>query len=68
MRSRDLIGQKVGGDYDGDTGSFIAFYVDESLAEFKKKMQSRDFYVAVDGSMAFSSSNDILDLVLGNMA
>ena len=59
---------RLGGDYDGDTCSFIAFWTDDSKAEFKATLNSRDFYVAPDGNIAFSSANDVIDLVLGNLA
>lgn len=51
-----------------DMCSLICFVTDESKEEIQKLMNSREFYVAVDGNIAFSSSNDVLDLVLGNLA
>lgn len=54
--------------YDGDTCSLTCVFVDESVQEVTKMLNSRDYYIAPDGSMAFSSSNDVLDLVLGNLA
>jgi len=59
---------RLGGDYDGDTTSLTCYMIDDSKAEFKKLLNSRDYYVAVDGSIAFSSSNDVIDLVLGNFS
>ena len=40
---------------------------DESIAEIKTLLASKDYYVGVDGSAAFSSSNDISDLVFSEM-
>lgn len=48
--------------------SLVCFLTEDSKAEFNKLLNSRNYYVAVDGSIAFSSSNDVLNLVLGNMA
>lgn len=47
--------------------SATAVWTDESKAEIKKTLNSRNYYVSVNGNMAFSASNDITDLVLSSM-
>lgn len=54
-------------DFDGDTCSATAVWTDESRAEIKKTLASRNYYVAVSGEMAFGASNDVLDLTLSSM-
>lgn len=58
---------RLGADYDGDAMSLICVLTEEAKAEVKKKLNSRDYYVGVNGKMSFSASNDIVDLVLANM-
>lgn len=50
--------------YDGDTCSLITLITDEAKAEIKKKLQSKSYFVAPDNSIAFSISDDIIDLTL----
>lgn len=59
---------RLGGDYDGDTCSLTCYMLDDSKEELKDYLNSRSFYIASDSSLAFSSSNDVIDLVLGNLA
>lgn len=59
---------RLGGDYDGDMCSLICFLSDDAMEELDDLLESRDFYVSVSGELAFSSANDVLGLVLGNMA
>lgn len=54
-------------DFDGDTVSATATWTDESKAEIKEKLNSKNYYVGVNGKMTFSAGNDITDLVLSNM-
>jgi hypothetical protein len=58
---------RLGADYDGDTCSLICLLSEDAKAEVKKKLHSRDYYVGVNGRMAFSAGNDIIDLVLANV-
>lgn len=51
-------------DFDGDTMSATAVWSEESKAEIKKTLNSRNYYVGVNGKMSFSASNDVTDLVL----
>ena len=50
--------------FDGDTCSLISLLTEESKAEIAKKLNSKNFYVAPDGRMAFSPGDDIIDLTL----
>jgi len=59
---------RLGADYDGDTCSLTCFLVDESYDEIQTLMHSREYYVNVDGTMAFGSGNDVLNLVLANIS
>ncbi len=56
--------QRLGADFDGDTCSLISLLTEESKAEIAKKLNSKNFYVAPDGRMAFSPGDDIIDLTL----
>jgi len=58
---------RLGADYDGDTCSLICLLTEDAKVEVKKKLNSRDYYVGVNGKMAFSAGNDIIDLVLANV-
>lgn len=40
---------------------------EEAKLEINKKLNSRDFFVGIDGKFFFKSSTDIIDLVLSNM-
>jgi hypothetical protein len=40
---------------------------DDAKEEIRKKLNSRNYYVGVNGEMTFSANDDILDLVLSNM-
>ena len=39
----------------------------ESVAEIKKKLQSREYYVGVNGQMIFSRATDIVNLTLASI-
>lgn len=54
-------------DFDGDTCSATAVWTDEAKAEISKVLNSRDYYVAITGKMAFSAGNDLTDLTLASM-
>lgn len=58
---------RLGADFDGDVMSATAVWTDEAKAEIKSYLASKNYYVGVNGKVAFSSSNDIVDLVLSNM-
>jgi hypothetical protein len=54
-------------DKKGDTMSATAVWSEESRAEIDKVLNSRNYYVSVNGSMAFQSSNDVIDIVLNSI-
>lgn len=47
--------------------SLVCVLSEESKAEIKDKLNSRNFYVGVNNKMNFSGSDDVLDLTLANM-
>jgi len=51
----------------GDTCSATALLTEDSKQEIKAMINSRNFYVAVNGRMAFSANDDIIELTLSNM-
>lgn len=59
--------KKLGLDFDGDKLSFICPMSDDSRQEVDDLLNSRKFYVGVDGKMAFSASTPITNLVLASM-
>lgn len=59
--------KKLGMDFDGDKASFICVLSDDSKQEINDLLNSRKFYVGVDGKMAFSASTPITNLVLASM-
>lgn len=58
---------RLGADHDGDLCSLICLITEESKEEVRKKLNSRDYYVGVNGKMAFSAADDVINLVLANM-
>lgn len=58
---------RLSADFDGDVCSYTCVLSDQARAEVKKTLSSRSMYVDVSGKMAFSASNDIIDLVLVSM-
>lgn len=58
---------RLGADYDGDTCSLICFMSEEAKEEVRELLNSRNYYVGVNGKMSFSASNDVIDLVLANI-
>ncbi len=59
--------KRLGADFDGDTGSLNIVYTDEAQKEIMKTMNSRQYYVTIDGKMNFSASTDIINYTLQNM-
>ena len=53
--------------FDGDTCSFTCVLTDESISEIEDLLNSKDFYVGVNGKITFSASNDVSDLVFAEM-
>lgn len=58
---------RLGADFDGDTCSGTCILTDDAREEVKRVLNSRDYYVGVNGKMSFSASNDVIDLVLSNI-
>ena len=58
---------RLGADFDGDLCSCICVLTDEARAEIQEALSKKDYYVGVNGKMAFSASNDVVDLVVANM-
>lgn len=57
----------MGGDHDGDTGSFTGVWTEESKEEIKKLHADWSYYISAGGRMNFSYSEDILDWCLLSM-
>lgn len=55
-------------DFDGDMCSFTAVLTVEGIEEIRNLLNNKDYYVGVDGKMAFSSSNDISDLIFAELS
>jgi len=55
------------GDFDGDMCSLNTFESDDSNTEVAKLMNSKEYYLAPDGSLTFSSKTDVIDLVLKHL-
>ena len=51
----------------GDTCSFNVVYTDDAKKEIKTLLDSRHYYVGVDGRMNFSADTDVISLVLASM-
>jgi len=54
-------------DYDGDVCSATALYSDESIAEVKNYLASREAYVGVDGRLKSSIRTDTTNFVMHNL-
>lgn len=55
---------RQGADYDGDQESCWCVFTDEAIAEINRILDSRDYYLTLDGEMAFSQNNDYISLCL----
>lgn len=58
---------RLGGDFDGDTCSLNIVYSDESIAEVKKYLSSKKYYVGTDGKISFSANTDTVSYILKNI-
>lgn len=58
---------RLGGDFDGDTVSFMALLTDDSKKEIKNALNSKSYYVGVNNKMSFSVNTDIISLVLSSI-
>lgn len=59
--------QRLDADHDGDTVSLNCVFTEEAQAEVKRLLNSRSYYVGVNGKMNFSSKTDTLTYVLSSM-
>lgn len=58
---------KLNGDFDGDTSSGTVVYSEESIAEVKKVMGQKSFYVGPDGRFSLNLETDTVGYVLQNL-
>lgn len=58
---------RLGADFDGDTCSFNVVYTENAKKEIKTLLDSRHYYVGVDGRMNFSADTDVISLVLASI-
>jgi hypothetical protein len=54
-------------DNKGDMMSLICVWVKDGVDEIKHLLNSRNYYVGVNGRMNFSANNDVIELVLKSM-
>lgn len=57
----------LGGDHDGDMLSLTMPMADESIAEIRKLLNSKEYYVSDTGQFIFSSDTDVLSACLNYM-
>lgn len=57
----------LGGDYDGDTGSFNAPMSDEALEENRKWQRSKNYWFATDGSFKYTPVNDVIGRAMASL-
>lgn len=53
--------------FDGDKASFIGIFLEESVAECKRALSSRNFHVRTDGTIAHSLATDTVKYLLKGM-
>lgn len=58
---------RLAADYDGDMCSANMVYTDEAIAEVKKLLNSRKYYIGPNGRMNFSIETDTLKYVLSSI-
>lgn len=58
---------RAGADYDGDQMSHYCVMTEEAKKEVKEMLGSKDYYLTIDGKMAFSQNNDYVALALKYM-
>lgn len=58
---------RLGGDHDGDMTSWLSVMTQESIRECMDKLEDPSYYVTIDKKPYFSTSNDVLSLVLKTM-
>ncbi len=58
---------RLGGDHDGDQLSTYNVMTEEAKAQVKRDLASRDYYLNLDNTMAFSQNSDTVSLALKYM-
>lgn len=58
---------RLDADFDGDVCSLTCVITDDAVDEIKKFLRSRNYYVGINGSMAFSADEDVISLILKNI-
>lgn len=53
--------------FDGDKVSFIGIFLEESVAECKRVLSSKNFHIRTDGSIAHSLATDTVKYLLKGM-
>lgn len=59
--------QRLTADFDGDTCSFTPVLTTEGIEEIRALLNSKEYYVGIDGKMNFSCKGDISNLVFLEM-
>lgn len=59
---------RAGADHDGDTMNYEVLLTVDASEEIEKLLNSSQYYVGVDGSMNFSASNEVSDLVFKELS
>lgn len=59
--------KRLGADYDGDMCSATAVLSEDGKEEVRRTLNSRNYYVGVNGKMNFSASSDVINLTLKSM-
>ena len=54
----------LGGDFDGDTMSVVGVLSDEGIAEIRRVLSSKNYYLNDERKIIFSDSTDVLNAVL----
>ena len=57
----------LGADFDGDTASFTAVILEQSLAECEKYLLSKRAYVGTDGRLMHGTGTDTVNFVLASL-
>lgn len=58
----------LGGDFDGDTGSYTAAYTEEALTEAKRFLNTWEAYLTPEGKLAYSAGVHTVELAVRNIS
>lgn len=59
--------ERLGGDYDGDTGTMFTLQTKEAVEEIDKILKNKNYYLSPTGDLMFSFKTTTLDLVLKHL-